>query len=168
MTIPFDVNDAELRDTFFRNHLWEAIASLREDAAPRWGRMTAREMVEHLSWVFQVSTGQATVGCPVPAARRERFKAFLYDSTPMTREFRNPALTAGLPPLRHADLDQAKATLRKDVDRFVDCCRDTPETTHVHPVFGPIGMEEWSRSHFKHAYHHLLQFDLVDGGPLNP
>ena len=162
MTIPFDVNDAELRDAFFRNHLWEAIASLREDAAPRWGRMTAREMVEHLSWIFEVSTGQASVGCPVPEAKRERYKGFLYNSTPMTREFRNPALTAGLPPLRHADLDQAKATLRKDVYRFVDCCRDAPETTHVHPVFGPIGMEEWSRSHFKHAYHHLLQFDLVD------
>ena len=168
MTIPFDVNDATRREAFFRRHLAEAMAPLGEDAAPRWGRMTAREMVEHLSWVFEVSTGQASVECAVPEARRERFKAFLYDNTPMLREFRNPALAAGLPPLRHSGLDEARTALRREVDRFLDQCRDAPEATHVHPVFGPLGAEEWSRSHFKHAYHHLLQFDLVDVGPLNP
>ena len=36
----------------------------------------------------------------------------------------------------------------------------------VHPTFGPLAAEEWSRSHFKHVYHHLLQFGLLerDGG----
>jgi hypothetical protein len=33
----------------------------------------------------------------------------------------------------------------------------------MHPLFGPIGAEEWTRVHFKHAYHHLLQFALIDG-----
>ena len=168
MTIPFEVNDPALRDAFFRQHLWDALATLREDAAPRWGRMSAREMVEHLCWVFEASTGQASIECTVPEARRERYKAFLHDDTPMMREFRNPALTAGLPPLRHAGLADALEVLRKDVDRFLDHCRDTPEATHVHPVFGPIGLEEWSRSHFKHAYHHLSQFGLVEGGAVKP
>jgi oxepin-CoA hydrolase / 3-oxo-5,6-dehydrosuberyl-CoA semialdehyde dehydrogenase len=168
MIIPFEVNDPAVRDGFFRRHLWEAIAALRVDAPPRWGRMTARDMVEHLSWVFEVSTGQASVECAVPEARRERWKAFLYDDTPMPREFRNPALAGGLPPLRHPGLDDARITLRKEVDRFLDHCRDTPQATHVHPTFGPLGMEEWGRSHFKHAYHHLLQFDLVEGGPSSP
>jgi oxepin-CoA hydrolase / 3-oxo-5,6-dehydrosuberyl-CoA semialdehyde dehydrogenase len=168
MTIPFHPNDPALRDAFFRQHLGDALATLREDAAPRWGRMTAREMVEHLCWIFEVSTGRASVECSVPEARRERFKPFLYDDTPMVREFRNPALTAGLPPLRHAGLAEARAALRKDVDRFLDHCRDAPGATHVHPAFGPIGLEEWSRNHFKHGYHHLLQFGLVDGGLLNP
>ena len=97
----------------------------------------------------------------VPEARRERWKAFLYDDTSMPREFRNPALVGGLPLLRHGGLDDARIALRKEVDRFLDQCRDTPQATHVHPTFGPLGAEEWSRSHFKHAYHHLLQFDLV-------
>ena len=161
MTIPFDVNDKELRTAFFRRHLWDALAALQEDAAPRWGRMTARQMVEHLCWVFEVSTGQASVECPVPEARRERYKAFLYDNTPMMHEFRNPALAAGLPPLRHAGLAEAKAALRREVERFLDHGRDDPGATHTHPVFGPIGTEEWDRSHFKHAHHHLLQFDLI-------
>jgi hypothetical protein len=30
-------------------------------------------------------------------------------------------------------------------------------------VFGPIGVEEWSRTHYKHGHYHLLQFDLIQG-----
>lgn len=164
MTIPFDVGDAGVRDAFLRRHMWDALAGLREDSPPRWGRMSARQMVEHLSWAFEVSTGRWAVECTIPEARRERYKAFLHDDTPMMREFRNPALAAGLPPLRRAGLGEAKAALREDVERFLDRCRDAPEAIHTHPVFGPLGMEEWSRSHYKHVQHHLLQFGLPATG----
>jgi hypothetical protein len=164
ITIPFDVHDAGARDAFFRRDLWAALAGLRDDAAPRWGRMSARQMVEHLTWVFELSTGLASVECPTPEAKRERYKAFLHDNTPMVREFRNPALVSGLPALRHDGLDEALATLRTQVDRFLDPAREAQAERHVHPVFGPLGAEEWSRSHFKHAYHHLLQFGLVEEG----
>jgi hypothetical protein len=30
------------------------------------------------------------------------------------------------------------------------------------PVFGPIGYEEWHRTHYKHMHHHLLQFGLIE------
>jgi oxepin-CoA hydrolase/3-oxo-5,6-dehydrosuberyl-CoA semialdehyde dehydrogenase len=162
VTVPFRVNDPELRDAFFRGHLWDALAALRDDAQPRWGRMTARQVVEHLAWVFEVSTGQSVVECSVPEAKRERYKAFLYDDTPMIHEFRNPALAAGLPPLRHPSLEEANTALRREVERFLDLRRDRPDATHTHPVFGPIAMEEWHRSHFKHTYHHLQQFDLIE------
>jgi oxepin-CoA hydrolase/3-oxo-5,6-dehydrosuberyl-CoA semialdehyde dehydrogenase len=168
-SIRFDVNDPELRDTFFRQLLGGALATLEETSRPRWGRMTPQQMVEHLEWVFEVSTGHAIVECAVPEARRERFKAFLYDNTPMLHEFRNPALAAGLPSLRHPGLPEAKAALALEVARFLDQCGAAPPTaTHTHPVFGPIDAEEWARSHFKHAYHHLLQFDLVEeqGSPV--
>jgi len=125
--------------------------------------MTAQQMVEHLAWGFEMSTGHVTVECAVPEARRERMKVFFYDDTPMPHEFRNPALAAGLPPLCHPGLPEAKAALALEVARFLDHCRAAaPSATHTHPVFGPITAEEWARSHFKHAYHHLLQFDLVE------
>jgi len=160
--IAFDVNDAGLRAALLRR-LPEALAGLREDAQPAWGAMTAQQMVEHLAWVFEVSIGEASVECSVPEARRERWKAFLSDATPMLREFRNPALVAGLPPLRHAGLAEAKAALSRVVDRFLDQCRTAPKAAHVHPTFGPLVAEEWSRSHFKHVYHHLQQFGLLEG-----
>jgi len=161
-TVRFDVNDAAVRDGFFRHQLLEAVAPLEETSPARWGAMTARQMVEHLAWAFELSTGRATVDCAVPEARRARYKALLHDNTPMMHEFRNPVLVAGLPPLRHPDLGDAKAALALEIDRFLDYGRSAAAALHTHPVFGPLNAEEWSRSHFKHAFHHLLQFDLVE------
>ena len=163
--IPFDVNNAKLRDAFFRERLFDALAGLQDDSRPGWGKMSARQMVEHLVWAFELSTGQAQAACQFPEAQREQLKAFLYHNRPTPREFQNPVLAAGLPPLRHASLPEAKAALRVEVERFLRQAGDTPDTIHMHPVFGPIKAEEWARSHFKHAYHHLLQFDLIDGAP---
>ena len=30
------------------------------------------------------------------------------------------------------------------------------------PRFRVIGVEEWSRTHFKHGCHHLMQFGLIE------
>jgi oxepin-CoA hydrolase/3-oxo-5,6-dehydrosuberyl-CoA semialdehyde dehydrogenase len=160
--IPFDVGDADLRDRLLSRLLPDALLALREDAQPAWGAMTAQQMVEHLAWVFETSIGEATVECSVPEARRERWKAFLFDAAPMPHEFRNPALIAGLPPLRYAGLPEAKAALSRVVDRFLEQSRATPNASYTHPTFGPLVAEEWSRSHFKHVYHHLHQFGLIE------
>jgi oxepin-CoA hydrolase/3-oxo-5,6-dehydrosuberyl-CoA semialdehyde dehydrogenase len=165
--VAFVVNDAGARSTFFRHDLPRALAALHADARPGWGVMTAQQMMEHLQWGFEVSTGRVTLECTVPEAKRARLKPFLFDDTPMMHEFRNPALAAGLPPLRHASLAEARAALVAEVSRFLDHERSAPGAVHVHPVFGPITVEEWGRAHFKHAYHHLLQFDLI-ADPLSP
>ena len=160
--VPLDVKDADLRDRLLSRLLPDALRALREDAKPAWGAMTAQQMVEHLAWVFEISIGQATVECSVPEARRERWKAILFDAAPLPVEFRNPALVAGLPPLRHRDLTEARAALAQVVAQFLEQSRAMPAATHIHPVFGPMNAEEWSRSHFKHVYHHLSQFGLIE------
>lgn len=161
--IPFDVNDSELRETFFRRRLFDAILPLHAGTRPRWGRMTAQQMIEHLLWAFELSNGEAQVECSIPEPQRHSLKVFLYDNRPTPREFMNPVLTAGLPPLRHKGLAEATASLRVEADRFIQQASANPDATRTHPVFGPIAMEEWARSHFKHAYHHLLQFGLIGG-----
>lgn len=159
--IPFDVNDAEARETLLRRGLFEALVALRANARPRWGHMTAQQMIEHLLWAFELSTGEAQAECPIREPQRQRAKAFLYDNRPTPREYVNPALTAGLPPLRHEGLSDAVAGLRTAVNRFLQQAVSAPDVTRTHPVFGPIGRDEWARAHFKHIYHHLLQFGLV-------
>jgi len=158
----FDVNDAAVRETFLRRDLFHALGGLREDTPARWGGMTARQMAEHLVWTFEVSAGLLAVDCPYPEAKRERLKPFLYQNTPTPPGFRNPVLESGLPALRYAGLPETLVALREAVDRFFDACAQRPEARPMHPVFGPIGMEDWSRTHFKHAHHHLLQFGLID------
>ena len=89
-------------------------------------------------------------------------KPFLYDERPMAREFKNPALVGGLPPLRFPNMGEARTTLAAEVDRFLREWRSSSGAIRTHAVLGPLGFDEWSRSHFKHSYHHLLQFGLLD------
>lgn len=162
--IPFDVNNQSLRNSFFSRDLSSALASLHEEAAPLWGSMSAQQMVEHLLWAFQCSTGTIELPCRTPSAMIERVKTLLYDERSMPRNFKNPLLESGLPPLRFSSLADAKDALTTEVQRFITSFQEEPSAVRVHPVFGPLGAEEWHRAQFKHTYHHLLQFGLVTPG----
>jgi oxepin-CoA hydrolase/3-oxo-5,6-dehydrosuberyl-CoA semialdehyde dehydrogenase len=157
----FDVNDAALREAFLRGEVTLAVEQLDQASAPRWGRMHPQEMIEHLIWAFELSTGQAPTECSVPEAERPRMKAFLYDNRPTPREFMNPALAAGLPALRYGSLSESTRALARELGRFIDGPRSDGRLFD-HPIFGPIGYDEWHRTHFKHTYHHLLQFGLIE------
>ena len=165
MKVRFDVNDPAVRTAFLQTGLAGALASLRFDDAPRWGRMSAQQMVEHLLWTFEVSTGRIAVACPVALEKRERLKQFLYDNRPTPAEFMNPLLREGLPALRFAGLPEAMAALGQEVEAFLARPGSDPDSLYAHPLFGPLGFEDWSRSHFKHGCHHLLQFRLVEVAP---
>jgi oxepin-CoA hydrolase / 3-oxo-5,6-dehydrosuberyl-CoA semialdehyde dehydrogenase len=165
MKVRFDVDDFSLRDTFLRTFFFGALDPLTPEHRPRWGAMTPQQMVEHLGWAFEVSTGRVQVDCPTPPDQMERMKRFLYHNHPTPQEFMNPALRDGLPPLRQPSLREARAALMVEVDRFITRARTHPTAIYVHPIFGPIGAEDWSRTHFKHGCHHLLQFGLVELEP---
>ena len=135
----FDVNDPDLRERFLSDVLMDALAGLQADSRPSWGKMTAQQMVEHLTWAFELSTGQSETECPIPEAQRERLRTFLYDNRATPHEYMNPVLAAGLPPLRHRGLDAARGALWVEVNRFLLQLRAGPGALHTHPVFGPIG-----------------------------
>jgi oxepin-CoA hydrolase/3-oxo-5,6-dehydrosuberyl-CoA semialdehyde dehydrogenase len=160
MSVRFDVKDAALRDWFLREEFLLRLAPLEPATPAQWGGMSAQEMVEHMEWVFAISNGRVQVDCPVPEAERERMKPFLRSNMPTPRGFENPVLTGGLPALRHVDLAAARAALADEVARFF--AEAEPDAPRTHPLFGPIGHEDWSRAHYKHAHHHLLQFGLIE------
>lgn len=160
--VRFDVNDAKLRESFLRHGMIDAIADLTEDAVPLWGHMNPQQMIEHLFWSFQCSTGVVVVPCHTPMSVLDRAKRFLYNDKYTPHEFKNPAIGENLPSLRFSTLAEAKAGLQKEVASFFERVRSVPSSMYVHPVFGPLGVEEWERSHFKHCYHHLSQFGIID------
>ena len=157
----FDVNDAALRAAFLREGLPAALAALSPDAQPAWGAMAAQQMVEHLAWTFEVSTGRVRVVCPFPLEKQQRYKAFLFDNTATPRGVPNPEHAAGLPALRRPSLVEARLMLEQEVERFLEQLARDPGARSTHPIFGDITTEEWSRTHYKHAHHHLLQFGLI-------
>ena len=154
MSISFNVNDGGARKIFLSRDMFLALDGLGAQSRPLWGRMTPQLMVEHMLWAFQCWTGKLSLSCHTPGSALERVKRFLYDSRDIPPLFRNPVLGEYPPPLHEANL-------RREVDLFDRHFRDQPGVIHTHPVSGPLGAEEWHRSHFKLRYHHLLQFGLI-------
>lgn len=161
LTVPFDINDAKLRQTFLTEILPDCITNLEENAQPQWGKMTAQHMVEHLIWAFELSTGKFYIPFDVPPKQARVAKMFLYNNRVMPRDFKNPMFSEEPPSLLFADLDHAKTGFLESLTLFFNHFRTQPEVFHTHPIFGPVGAEDWQRIQFKHCYHHLLQFGLI-------
>jgi oxepin-CoA hydrolase/3-oxo-5,6-dehydrosuberyl-CoA semialdehyde dehydrogenase len=161
VVVLFDVNDDKLRNKFFAQLLAECMACLDENTPPLWGKMTSQHMIEHLLWAFECSTGTIELPCRTPEHMLERVKTFLHNNTPMSHDFKNPLLGKHPLPFRFNNFVDAKNALLKETVRFVDHFHEQPTAIHVHPIFGPLGAEEWQRAQFKHCYHHLLQFGLL-------
>lgn len=162
MKIRYDVNDAQGRNEFLTTQLCEALSALRPDREPAWGGFSAAQMVEHLLSVFELSTGKATSGTSLPEDFQVKARAFLQDNRPMPREFKSPLHKNGVPSLRFETIPEAVAALRLESNAFLQLCASEPDSTRVHPAFGPCTPDEWSRMHFKHGVHHLLQFGLIE------
>jgi oxepin-CoA hydrolase/3-oxo-5,6-dehydrosuberyl-CoA semialdehyde dehydrogenase len=162
--LPFDVNDLDIRESFLYIHLMVILEDLTERHSPAWGRMSALQMVEHLTRSFEISTGNGEVVVPIQAQLVERRKKFLYTNIPTPQEVPNPLLSDGKFSYRIKNLYEGREGLSAALNRFREELRHNPEAEHYHPIFGWLNMVEWERAHYKHSYHHLLQFELIQPG----
>ena len=162
MKVRYDVNDSEGRRALIGAGLGEALRSLTPETPPQWGGFTSAQTLEHLLWAFEVSTGRVVVASSMPEKWQQKARGFLHDNRPMPRGFENPLLEDGLPPLRYGSLSEAVDALTREGSRFLDLSSSDPHARRIHPVFGASSVEEWSRMHFKHCVHHLLQFGLIE------
>lgn len=162
MKVRFDVNDPGGRDAMLVDTLPSALSRLRADTAALWGAMSAQEMVEHLLWGFEASTGVIESLCPTSEERRAQVRPFLYSNRSMPHGFESPLLKDGLPVLRFATLAEASAATVAAAQAFLNQSDAAHAVPRTHPLFGPLDWDMWSRNHFKHCVHHLLQFGLIE------
>jgi oxepin-CoA hydrolase/3-oxo-5,6-dehydrosuberyl-CoA semialdehyde dehydrogenase len=161
MSERFDVNNPEIRKFFLYEQLMELLVNLSEQHRPLWGRMTARQMVEHLTRSFEISTGIGEQIIDIPGSLAERRKRFLYDNTPTPHEVPNPLLSDSNYLYSFKSLDEGLMALSGALIRFRKEQEADSSAVHFHPIFGFLNMAEWERAHYKHCYHHLLQFSLI-------
>jgi oxepin-CoA hydrolase/3-oxo-5,6-dehydrosuberyl-CoA semialdehyde dehydrogenase len=148
ININFDVNDLKLRTGFFNFILPQAMKNLDTSTASKWGKMTPQEMIEHLIWSFELAAGKIEAVCNYSVEIQNKFKAFIYNNQPT-------------PELCCKDLKEAEKELNKGINEFLEHYSVNPAIKYTHPIFGPLNMDEWHRTNYKHCIHHLLQFDLI-------
>ena len=134
------------------------LARLHPHESPRWGRMTAGQMLCHLRDSYHAATGDKAVSMATGLFQRTFMKwggLYLPFEWPKNLQTR-PEMAqekGGTPP---GDFEQDRKQLVATIERFTATGRDFQ--WHPHPLFGPMSERDWLRWGYLHADHHLRQF----------
>jgi Protein of unknown function (DUF1569) len=134
------------------------IASLRPDSERRWGRMSAHQMICHLTDGFKMYIGEKEVG-PDPRWYPQGLLRWiaLWAPVPWPKGFRTaPELDqegSGTPPA------QFEADVR-ELRSMIECFCRIPNNFvwPQHPRLGKMSRRDWMRLGYLHSDHHLRQF----------
>jgi len=153
----------EEKSRFISNNLFFLLANLSENSTPAWGKMDARQMLEHLNDFFEVSTEKIVFPLSTPEEHLPKYREFLYSEKVFRENTKAPAAVLGEEPLawRNQTLDEALSQLKGTVDDFFGYFKTSSDKKTLHPVFGVLNYDEWIMLHYKHVMHHLKQFNLV-------
>jgi Protein of unknown function (DUF1569) len=134
------------------------LRSARANMPRRWGKMSAHQMICHLSDGFRMYMAVTPVKpAPQPIPQALLKLAALWAPIPWPHGFQTvPELDQhadGTPPaVFDADVRELQALL----DRFTRQPRDYHYQPHPH--FGALSEKEWMRLAYLHSDHHLRQF----------
>jgi hypothetical protein len=143
-----------------KDEILRRLKLVHQTSAARWGRMTAHQMVCHLSDSFRMVTGEKSVSDATGLVERTIVKwIVLYVPLPwphgiMTRPEVDQQHGGTRPADFQADVAQLEALLgavTAHQRRF-----DWPP----HPIFGRMSEAQWFRWGYLHMDHHLRQFGV--------
>jgi hypothetical protein len=141
-----------------REEILERLQAIHPGSRRRWGKMTAPQMICHLSDALRVSMGNRA---PKPIggwASRSLMKwAALWLPTKWPRGVPTvPECEAGIGGTPPAEMARDLIELFELLDRFTSL--KTTRDLLPHPLFGKMSEKEWMRWGYLHIDHHLRQF----------
>jgi DinB family protein len=146
-----------LRDPETQKEIRERLQGIRPDSPRQWGRMTAHQMICHLTDSFLGVLGDRPLG-PAPMPLPRKIVKFIALDLPVHWPHGVKTMpeidqeAGGTRPVEFAaDLE----ALRFQLDRFLANPRAIEP---AHPIFGPMSQADWMRWAYLHMDHHLRQF----------
>jgi len=131
---------------------------LRPESRPRWGQMTATEMLRHCNLVHAQLLAPAE-----PTQKKTSLQQYLlrwvvlYGLPRYPRGAQTPKHFRTQGKVDATQFEQEKQAFIDSVHRFA--AHEGP-ITHRHPYFGQLTTVQWGRASWKHVDHHLRQFGL--------
>jgi hypothetical protein len=128
------------------------------DRRPRWGRMSAHQMICHLSDSIRMATGQKPVSDASGLFHRTILKwIVLYLPLPWPQGIlTRPEIDQQIGGTKPVDFAGDVAELEALLDRITT--QSGSIDRRVHPVFGRMSEAAWLRWAYLHMDHHLRQF----------
>lgn len=147
-----------LSDAAVKREILQRIAKLQHGAPARWGRMSASQMVCHVSDAFRLSMGEKSASPASSVFHRTVMKwGALYMPLQWPKGFRTrPEMEQGVGGTPPSEFERDRIILISLIERFSNPRRDFQ--WDVHPIFGRMSDSEWMRWGYLHSDHHLRQF----------
>jgi DinB superfamily len=138
-----------------RRELTNRIMKLTPDQTPSWGKMTAPQMVVHLSDCLQMAFGRLEVASKNLPLRYTPLKQLMLYWVPFPKGVPTaPELIARAP----GEWQAAVGELRALMDQCGTCDPGAPWPEH--PAFGHLTGKQWGVLIYRHTDHHLRQFGV--------
>jgi hypothetical protein len=138
--------------------LLERLQAIRPDSTRLWGRMSAHEMVCHLSDAFRMVIGGKTVS-PATSPFQRTVVKWIALYAPLRWPvgiLTRPEIEQGVGGTCPGDFAADVADLQRLIAAFIITDRDIAWPSHA--IFGPLSSKAWLRWGYLHVDHHLRQF----------
>jgi hypothetical protein len=143
-----------------REQLRQRLLQVKSASPRRWGKMSAHQMVCHLTDSFKAGTGDKTVSSTGNVFHRSVLKWLaLYLPVPWPHGVpTRPEMNQDLGGTKPVEFEKDRAELIELIERFARAERDFD--WHPHPLFGLMADRDWFRWGYLHVDHHLRQFGV--------
>jgi hypothetical protein len=147
-----------MKNLFGREAVEEIISridKLQPASQRQWGKMDAAQMMAHCSAAMDMASGRLNLPRAVIGRLLGPFVKPIYSNEkPFSRN--NPTAKE-LVCSNKRDFLREQQQLREKIRKFHEG-GEAQCTRHLHPFFGALTPQEWSRGMYKHLDHHLRQF----------
>ncbi len=144
-----------LSDKAARQEIIRRLQTIQPDSSRRWGRMSAHQMICHLSDSFRRALGERQASNLPPSKLLKFFALYAPIRWPHGVKTR-PEMDQEIGGTRPLEFQSDKQELLRLLDRFTS--RPPEFAWAPHPMFGSMSRQDVMRWGYLHMDHHLRQF----------
>ncbi len=150
------------KENFLRTKLVRYLQQLDPAAPPKWGRMSAQQMIEHFAGdAIRNASGRLKIADIItPPGNLQKMRDFMMSDKPFKENTKNILLGEEPAPLRYKTYQGAIGALQQELIYFFEAFEHDHGLITRNPFFGDLNFEQNVQLLHKHALHHLRQFGV--------
>jgi hypothetical protein len=146
---------------FLQNKLIPLLQQLSTSTKPAWGKMTLQQMIEHFADSVRIASGETVFTQIItPPENLERIRDFILSEKPFKENTVNPLLSETPAPVRNPSIAEAIKELKGEIQYFFLVFEKNSLQVTRNPFFGDLNFDQNVHLLYKHALHHLRQFNI--------
>jgi thiamine phosphate synthase YjbQ (UPF0047 family) len=148
----------ELKDLFdpgVKNDILDRISKLTPESQPQWGKMNVAQMLAHLQMPMGSALGIHALPRTLLGRIVGRFvKRGIYNEKPFKHNL--PTDPSFVMTGHEKNFEKEKQSILVMINDF----KEQNIKNAIHPFFGKLTKQQWSKAMYKHLDHHLQQFGV--------